>query len=100
MKTHKTICIGCGKEIEFGYFEVGDASPFLGSKAPVDEDEAGWWDHECSCGWYTDFSVVELRVSGDLEGFVCCLETPLEVRNFAKALLKEHPELFEKESND
>ena len=93
MNTYKTICIGCGKEIEFKHYDIGDIAKDIDYEI-TDSFEAGWWDHGCSCGRVTDFRDIELRVKGDLEGFCCCLESGVEVENFAKLLFREHPNLF------
>jgi len=95
MKTYKSICIGCGKEVEFKRYDIGDIAEDIDYEI-MEQDEVGWWDHECSsCDWYTSYNMIELRIAGDLEGYCCELETANEVRNFAKLLLKERPELFE-----
>jgi hypothetical protein len=94
METYESICIGCGKPVEFRRYDIGDIAEI--DYEVTDQDEVGWWDHECSsCDWYTDYDVIELRIKGGLEGYCCCLETADEVRNFARLLFKEHPELFD-----
>ena len=54
MKTFKSICIGCGKEVEFEYCKLGDITNT--DYEITDESEVGWWDFECSeCGWCVDY---------------------------------------------
>ena len=99
MKTFKSICIGCGKEVEFEYCKLGDITNT--DYEITDESEVGWWDFECSeCGWCVDYNLVELIVQGDLEGFSCCAETASEVRNLIKAVMMRHPALIAEIRNE
>lgn len=94
MKTFKSICIGCGQEIEFKYYALGDIVE-KDNYEVMDEDEVGWWNSECpECGWCVDCDLVEMIVGGDLEGFSCCAETASEVKNLIKAVMMRHPDLI------
>ena len=90
MKTFKSICIGCGKEVEFEYFELGD---IIDTDYEITEEaEVGWCDFVCpECDWCVDYNLIEMVVNGDLEGFSCCAETASEVRNLIKAVMKRCP---------
>ena len=94
MKTFKSICIGCGKEVEFKYYELGDIVEEDDYEVTT-EDEVGWWDFGCpECDWHTDYDLIEMIVEGDLKGFSSCAETASEVRNLVKAVMMRHPALI------
>lgn len=93
MKTFKSICIGCGREIEFEHYEMGD---IVGSGYEITHiDDVGWWCFECpNCDRDVDCDLVGMIVEGDLEGFSCCAETASEVRNLIKAVMTRSPALI------
>ena len=95
MKTFKSICIGCGQEIEFEYYALGDIVEEEDDYEIMERDEVGWWNFECPhCDWGTDYDLIEMIVEGNLEGFSCCVEKASEVRNLIKAVMKRNPALI------
>lgn len=100
MKTFKSICIGCGQEIEFEYYAMGEIVGEKGYEI-THIDDVGWWGFECpECGRCVDCDLVELIVEGDLEGFGTCVETASEVRNLIKAVMKWNPALIAEIRNE
>ena len=99
MKTFKSICIGCGQEVEFKHYDLGDITD--NNYEITDPSDVGWWHFECpKCDWGTDYDLVEMIVNGELEGFSCCAETASEVRNLIKAVMKRHPDLIAEIKNE